>query len=269
MKRLLAALLTAMVAASHAGEPTRYGYRVLERLPQPRDHFVQGLQIHDGMLYVGTGHRGQSRLLRYHFPGGPLERGRRLHPQLFGEGVTVMGEQVYQLTWTAGLLLVYDRATLEYRSFLRIPGQGWGLTHNGRDLIYSDGSHFLHRISPVDGERLGSLAVTENGVPLDRLNELEWVEDQIWANVWMSDRVVVIDPGSGRVTASIDLGGLLPEEERQEDTDVLNGIARDPANGAIWVTGKRWPWLYRIELIPVPASPATGPPVSPGPDPEP
>ena len=128
---------------------------------------------------------------------------------------------------------------------------GWGITHNETRLIYSDGSHLLHFLDPTTKTIERSLAVTENGQPVIRLNELEWVEGNIWANVWGTDRIVIIDPDNGEVSGSINLSGLLPLAAREPGTDVLNGIARNPANGDIWVTGKRWPYLYRIELVPL------------------
>jgi glutamine cyclotransferase len=228
----------------------QFTYRVIERLPQSRQHFVQGLQILDGYLYVSTGNYGMSRLLRYRFPSGELDVARKLHPRIFAEGVTALGDHVYQLTWRNRLMLVYDRGELTPQRSFRIPGEGWGMTTDGQHLIYSDGSDRLHFVTPATGRIEHSVSVTEAGSPLRRLNELEWVDGRVWSNIWQTDRVVIIDPASGEVTGSIDLGGLLPDKERQVGTDVLNGIALNPADGAIWVTGKRWPWMYRIEVLP-------------------
>jgi glutamine cyclotransferase len=250
----LCALLAILPPAAAALE--QYGYRVTGRKPLPRDHFVQGLEISDGRLYLSSGGYGDSRLLRYRFDDGTLESSRPLHPRLFAEGLTLLGDRLYQFTWRAGIVLVYDRAKLEPLEWFAIPGEGWGATHDGSELIYSDGSDKLHFLSPRTRRITRSLAVTENGSPLLRLNELEWVEGKIWANVWLTDRIVIIAPDSGAVTAAVDLQGLLPAGERQQDTDVLNGIARDPADGSVWVTGKRWPWLYRIELVPAGPGPA-------------
>lgn len=234
--------------SSWASNPV-YGYRVLEKLPQSRENFVQGLQILDNQLYVSTGRYGSSMLLRYRMSDGKLETQKRVHESLFAEGLTVFGDRIYQLTWRSRLVLVYNKADLRGIAYFKIPGQGWGLTHNHSELIYSDGSHRLHYMSPETGAISHSIDVTENGLPVPRLNELEWIDGHIWANVWQTDRIVIINPDSGEVTASVDLSGLLGAEERLPDTDVLNGIARDPEDGSIWVTGKRWPWLYQIELI--------------------
>ena len=235
---------------ANVGDITQYDVEVLERKPQSRKHFVQGLEIVDGKLYVSTGLYGQSKLLRYDFASGELEVARDLGGHLFGEGLTVLDNTIYQLTWRKRRLLIYDKATMTLKSGWTIPGQGWGLTNDGAQLIYSDGSDQLHFVSTENGAIVRTIGVTENGVPLRLINELEWVNGQIWANVWGGERIVVIDPVSGIVQAQINLSGLLPADERQANTDVLNGIARDPATGDIWVTGKRWPWLYKIQLQP-------------------
>ncbi len=228
----------------------QYTVRVIDQKPQARENFVQGLEILDGYLYVSVGNYGESRLLRYHFADGRPDISRSLDADIFAEGLTVFGDHIYQLTWRNRALLVYRRADLQFQHALPLPGEGWGLTHNGTELIYSDGSAQLHFMAPDTAHILRSITVTEQGRPLALLNELEWVDGAIWANVWQSERIVIIDPDNGTVTASIDLHGLLPANEVRRGTDVLNGIARDPADGAIWVTGKRWPWLYRIELVP-------------------
>ena len=247
---LLLLLLTCLPVTAMAVQ--QYGYRVTDQKPQSRENFVQGLQIVDGYLYVSTGNYGQSQLLRYHFDDGRLDTSRKVHPRLFAEGLTVLGDKVYQLTWRSRMMLVYRREDLQADHWFAIPGEGWGMTHNNELLIYSDGSDQLHFMSPQTEKILRSIKVTENGRAIHQLNELEWVNGQIWANVWQTDRIVIIDPDSGEVSASINLQGLLPANERRTGTDVLNGIARNPTDGAIWVTGKRWPWLYRIELLPVP-----------------
>ena len=238
--------------ASASDAPAIYGYKVTATMAQSRDNFVQGLQIVDDQLYVSTGQYGKSRLLRYHMNDGELKLdvGKQLDKRLFGEGLTVLNEKIYQLTWKSRIALIYNKADLKGLQWFRITGQGWGITNNGVDLIYSDGSHLLRFISPQNLKTSHSIAVTENGKPVERLNELEWVDGKIWANIWASNRIVIIDPGSGIVTGSIDLRGLLPDNERRPGTDVLNGIAANPADGSIWVTGKNWPWLYQIELVP-------------------
>jgi glutamine cyclotransferase len=251
----LALILILFTAGAGATELPVYGYKVTDKLAQPRENFVQGLQILDGHIYVSVGNYGQSKLLRYRLGDGELLEGRRVDNRLFAEGLTVLGDRIYQLTWRAGLMLVYNKADLAGIEYFRIPGRGWGLTNNGEKLIYSDGSHRLHYMSATTGQITHSIEVTEDGRPVTRLNELEWINGKVWANIWQTDRIVIIDPESGEVTASVDLSGLLPAPERQPGTDVLNGIAQNPEDGSIWVTGKRWPWLYQIELIrPLPAT---------------
>jgi len=244
-----AALLFALLSL-HAAAVEQYGYRVVEKKPQERRLFVQGLEIHDGQLYVSGGMYGQSTLERFTFKDMQQERAQPLDQRLFGEGLTVLGDRVYQLTWRSRIMLVYDRESLTGLNWFRIGGEGWGMTNDGKQLIYSDGSNLLYFLSPETQRVDHTVGVTEDGKPVYQLNELEWVDGQVWANIWRSDRIVIIDPASGEVQASIDLTGLLPADERVTGTDVLNGIARDPADGAIWVTGKRWPWLYHIELVP-------------------
>jgi len=250
-------LLLASCLPLAAWPAQQYAVRISDQKPQTRENFVQGLEIRDGYLYVSAGLYGESRLLRYHFRDGHLDRGQALPGGIFAEGLTVFGDYVYQLTWRNQTMLVYRKADLQFLHALPVPGEGWGLTHNGAELIYSDGSDKLYFIAPDTAQVLRTLHVTERGRPLPLLNELEWVDGAIWANVFQSDRIVIIDAASGEVTASIDLRGLLPPAEYRPETDVLNGIARDPADGGIWVTGKRWPWMYRIELVPLSDEPET------------
>ncbi|MFV8817643.1 glutaminyl-peptide cyclotransferase [Haliea sp. E17] len=250
MPRRCTLLLFTLAFSLPALAVEHYDYRVLEKKAQDRRLFVQGLEIHEGKLYVSSGNYGQSALLRYDFASMQAEVARKLNPRLFGEGLTVLGEHIYQLTWRERMLLVFNRDDLESQEWFPIAGEGWGLTNDGKQLIYSDGSDKLFFLDPDSHQLSRTLAVTEDGRPLRRLNELEWIDGEIWANIWESDRIVIINPADGKVRASINLAGLLPMVERRPGTDVLNGIARDPADGAIWLTGKRWPWLYRIELVP-------------------
>ena len=254
MKRMILRLLTlALLAYAAAGvaEVAQYSYEMLERRPHPRENFVQGLEIHGDTLYIGTGGHGSSAVREYDFPSMRLRREYRLPTVFFGEGITRLDGHLYQLTWKAGVGLVYDLDTLQPLRHWQLDTQGWGLTNNGEELIYSDGSNRLFFVSPDALEDPRILPVTLNGRPLPRLNELEWVDGEVWANVWGANQLVTIDPASGEVTAVIDLRGLLPAADRIPGTDVLNGIAADRSDGSIWVTGKRWPWLYRIALRPV------------------
>jgi len=247
---LLLILAISIGAAEKANAQQVHAYKVTGTMAQARENFVQGLQIVDKHLYVSTGQYGKSRLLRYNMADGTLDSEKELDPRLFAEGLTVLDDKIYQLTWKSRIALIYNKADLKGHKWFRIPGEGWGITNNGEEIIYSDGSDKLHFLSPRTLQIDRSITVTENGEKVDRLNELEWIDGHIWANIWTSDRIVIIDPHSGNVTASVDLKGLLPDNERRPGTDVLNGIAQDPADGTIWVTGKHWPWIYQIELVP-------------------
>lgn len=227
----------------------RHSFRVIEKLPLPRDNFVQGLQIFDGILYLSSGMYGQSRLMEYAFPEMTVNRELSLPPKFFAEGVTRLGDKLYQLTWREGRLIVHDAPSLSMLRAVEIQTEGWGITSDGEKLIYSDGSHRLYILDPTTLEQQSILEVTLNGRPLPQLNELEWINGEIWANVWRTNQLVRIDPNSGEVSGIVDLRGLLDPGDRRPDTDVLNGIAWDASTSALWVTGKRWPWLYKIELV--------------------
>ncbi len=249
MPRSLPMLVLLALITVPASALENLSYKVLEQKPQSRDTFVQGLEVVDGKLYVSSGGYGASRLQRFDFASGELELERKMDNRLFAEGVTVFGDRVYQLTWRARMLLIYDRDDLAGVARMRIPGEGWGITNDGKQLIYSDGSDRLYFLDPTKKRITRAINVTANGKPVTRLNELEWINGRVWANVWQTNRIVIINPADGRVEASINLQGLLPIMERRADTDVLNGIAYNPADGAIWVTGKKWPFLYRIEPV--------------------
>ena len=257
MPRLLSLLLLLALLAVPASALEQFRFRVLEQKPQSRDTWMQGLEIVDGKLYVSSGGYGVSTLQRFDFASGALEIERKLDPRLWAEGVTVFGDRVYQLTWRARLLLIYNKDDLTGVARMRIPGEGWGITNDGDQLIYSDGSHQLYFLDPVKSRITRTIKVSANDKPVTRLNELEWINGRIWANVWQTNHIVIINPADGKVEASVNLQGLLPIMERRRDTDVLNGIAHNPADGAIWVTGKKWPFLYKIEPVVVPPTSPT------------
>ena len=244
------ACVAAWFLISDGQAQTSHGYKVIGSMEQPRANFVQGLQIVDDYLYVSTGKYGKSQLLRYKLSDGTLQHSRQLDAGLYGEGLTLLNDKIYQLTWKSRIAFVYNKENMKGYKWFRIAGEGWGITNNGKDLIYSDGSHRLYFLSADTLAPLHSIEVTEGGVKVEKLNELEWINGKIWANIWHSDRIVIIEPETGHVTASIDLSGLLPDNERRTDTNVLNGIAQNPADGSIWVTGKYWPKLFQIEVVP-------------------
>lgn len=239
-----------------AGVPTLHP-QVLAELPHDTSAFTEGLEIDGGVLYEGTGLEGRSQLRELDPRTGAVERSVPLPGRLFGEGVTVVGDRIWQLTWRDGVVLEWDRASLTLRREVPLTGEGWGLCrdgggspdgHGGR-LVRSDGTDRLHFHDPDSFAEQGSVAVTLDGAPVTELNELECVDGQVWANVWQTDRIVRIDPADGDVTAVVDAAGLLPPD-RRAGTDVLNGIAAVPGTDEFLITGKLWPTTFRVRFEP-------------------
>jgi glutamine cyclotransferase len=227
------------------------GYRVVNAYPHDPAAFTQGLVYADGVLYEGTGLNGASTLRRVDLETGEVLRSRALDPSHFGEGIAVVGDRIYQLTWQTGTCFVYDRETFEPLKTFSYRTEGWGLTTDGERLIMSDGTSRLTIRDPETFAIVGRIEVRDGETPVPNLNELEVVGGEIWANVWRTDVVARIDPATGRVAGWIDLRGLLSPEEREgRSVDVLNGIAHDPTTGRVFVTGKLWPTLFEIELVP-------------------
>jgi glutamine cyclotransferase len=207
------------------------------------------LVFHQGALYEGTGLVGESTLRKVELESGAVMKRLSLPPEQFGEGITVYGDRIFQITLSSGTGYVYDLESFLLLTTFSYLGDGWGLTHDGRRLILSDGTATLRFLNPESLEELGRLAVTAGGQPVGGLNELEFVEGEIFANLWPTDRVVRISLETGQVVGWIDLAGLLPPEDRGPGVDVHNGIAYDPERGRLFVTGKRWPTLFEIELV--------------------
>jgi glutamine cyclotransferase len=227
-------------------------YRVVATYPHDRNAFTQGLVIDNGVLYEGTGLNGRSSLRRVDLASGAVLQSVALDQQYFGEGITTWGDQIIQLTWQSQQGFVYDKDTFELLKTFAYPGEGWGLTHDDRSLIMSDGTPAIRFLDPVTLHETRRITVTDQGQPVVKLNELEYVHGEILAHVWQTDRVVRISPDDGRVIGWIDLSGLLSAEDRQQPVDVLNGIAYDAAHDRLFVTGKLWPRLFEIELAPQP-----------------
>lgn len=254
---LAAALALAGLAASSdaaAAPPVGatlpvYGYAVVRTYPHDPTAFTQGLQYLDGVLYEGTGLYGRSSVRKVRLETGEVLQRHDLAAPYFGEGIAIWGAALYQLTWRSGVAFVYDRETLALRRTFRYSGEGWGLTHDGRLLIMSDGSDRLRLLDPPTFAERGRVPVTAAGTPVARLNELEYVRGEILANVWQTDYVARIDPATGHVRGWIDLRGLLTPEEAAR-ADVLNGIAYDAGGDRLFVTGKLWPKLFEIRLRP-------------------
>ncbi len=236
--------------AAASGAVPIYGYRVVNTYPHDQAAFTQGLVYENGVLYEGTGLYGESTLRRVELETGEVRQIHQLTDEYFGEGVTSFGHQLFQLTWQSNVGFVYDQDNFKLLREFEYPTEGWGLTHDGRCLIMSDGTSILHFIHPETLEEVGQMEVREHDQPVTRLNELEYVRGEIYANVWQTDRIARIAPDSGQVVAWIDLTGLLGPEDRAEPVDVLNGIAYDAQNERLFVTGKLWPKLFEIELMP-------------------
>jgi glutamine cyclotransferase len=226
-----------------------YGYRVVNVYPHDRQAYTQGLIWCDGFLYEGTGLHGASSLRKVRLETGRVVEQRSLDRQYFGEGITEWGGRLLQLTWNSNLGFIYDRSSLKVRGTFRYPGEGWGLTHDRDRLIMSDGTAILRVLDPKTLRETGRLNVQSGGAPLANLNELEFVQGEIFANVYRTDLIARISPQTGAVTGWIDLSGLLPEADRRIPVDVLNGIAYDAGGNRLFVTGKLWPKLFEIELF--------------------
>ena len=229
----------------------KYGFKVLNTYPHDRWAFTQGLLFHDGLIYESTGLKGRSTLREVELKTGRVLRQINLAAEHFAEGVTLLDENLYQLTWTSGEGLIFDLLSFEYRGpiayrYSARQKRPWGLTDDGKHLILSDGSANIYFIDPETHEELSRILVRSDNGKVSNLNELEYINGEIFANVWRSDVIVRIDPASGAVKGEIDLTELYRGMNAIDD--VLNGIAYDEARDRLFVTGKRWPHLYEIEL---------------------
>lgn len=224
-----------------------YGFEVVRRFPHDPTAFTQGLVIRDGVLIESTG-RDPSGVRRVRLEDGVVLQNRELDPEYFGEGLTETDGRVFSLSWINGVGFIWDARDLSLLSRFAYDGEGWGLTHDGSRLILSDGSTALRFLDLDTQAETGRVTVTLNGRPLGRLNELEWIDGEVWANVWQTDYIVRIDPASGQVVGVIDLSGLLKDPVQDPADDVLNGIAWDAKSRRLFVTGKNWPALFEIKL---------------------
>ncbi|MFC2029800.1 glutaminyl-peptide cyclotransferase [Chloroflexota bacterium] len=226
-----------------------FRYKVVNEYPHDQAAWTQGLVVENGVLYEGTGRYEHSSLRQVDLETGRVLKHLPLPSVYFGEGIAVFGERIYQLTWKSHTGFVYDRDTFELQQVFGYPTQGWGLTDDGQQLIMSDGTETLHYLHPDTLEEMGSVRVFAGDEPLPRLNELEYIDGEVYANVWTTDLIARIDPQSGQVTGWIDLSGILARGEA-EGHKVLNGIAYDAESDRLFVTGKFWPTLFEIELVP-------------------
>ena len=267
MRRLPLLVLAALLSACQAPPAGRaasveasgpvaapvYGFRVVHRYPHDVSAFTEGLFYRDGRLFESTGYAGRSVVRRVELETGRVEQERPLDARYFGEGIVAVGDRLFQLTWQGHVGFVYDLKTFEPRGSFAYPGEGWALTTDGRRLFMSDGTPDIRILDPATQKETGRIHVTDAGMPLERINELEWVRGEIFANVWMTDRIARIDPATGVVRGWVDLSDLLGAPHGQGrfgEPDVLNGIAYDAAGDRLFVTGKNWPAVYEIKLVP-------------------
>jgi len=237
------------VGRAQSAAPATYGFEIVHTYPHDPGAFTQGLIFLDGFLYESTGLNGKSSVRKVKLETGDVLQRRDVDAQYFGEGLTDWHGTLIQLTWQTRIGFVYDLVTFAPKRTFTYPGEGWGLTHDRARLIMSDGTPTLRFIDPDTLAETGRLMVTDRGQPVMRLNELEFVKGEIYANVWGTDSIVTIAPASGQVTGWINLTGLLPAADRTPSMDVLNGIAYDTAGDRLFVTGKQWPKLFEIRLV--------------------
>jgi glutamine cyclotransferase len=227
-----------------------YTYRIVNAYPHDPHAFTEGLVFQDGVLYESTGLWGESTLRRVELETGAVLQSLALSPEYFAEGVTVHGGRIYQLTWKSHVGFVYDKDSFDLLGQFEYPTEGWGLTQDGQRLIMSDGTASLHFLDPNTLEEIGQVQAHDQGQPLVHLNELEYVHGEVFANVWQTSLIARIDPATGQVVGWIDLTGILKPEDVTQPVDVLNGIAYDAETDRLFVTGKWWPKLFQIQLVP-------------------
>lgn len=223
-------------------------FEIVRAFPHDPAAFTQGLLFHRGHLYESTGGWGTSSLRQVELETGRVLRRLDLAPQYFGEGLALWGERLIQLTWSSETAFVYDLHTFAKTGTFSYPGEGWGLTHDGRHLLMSDGSNALRRLDPETFQEISRVHVFDGTNPVAMLNELEYIDGQVWANIFTRDVIARIDPLSGRVLSWLDFSGMFAMQRATSPEAVLNGIAADPDSGRIFVTGKLWTNVYELEL---------------------
>lgn len=246
---LAAVAASACGPASQAGGIPQYGYHVVHTYPHDPQAYTQGLFYLNGLLYESTGLNGQSSIRKERLETGEILQRHDIGEQYFGEGIVNWKNRLLELTWKNEVGFIYDLATFALKGQFSYPGEGWGLTQDGKRIIMSDGTSELRFWDPETLRETGRVRVTAEGVPIDQLNELEWVKGEVYANVWQTNRIARIDPASGKVVGWIDLTGILSPTNVVDEGGVLNGIAYDAATDRLFVTGKLWPKLFQITLV--------------------
>lgn len=247
---IVCAIGVAVWASGRTAIPAGFDYRIVKSYPHDRAAYCQGLVYEDGVLYEGTGRYGESTLRQVDLATGQVQRQVALDRAIFGEGITVWNNSIVQLSWKENVAFIYDKRTFAQTGKFRYTGEGWGITHDHRYWIVSDGSPTLRFFDPQTYQVVRRVTVRDGERRVRYLNELEYVQGEIWANVWYQDYLVRISPQTGNVLGYLDLSRLWPISERPDREAVLNGIAFDPTTGHLLVTGKNWPQLFELELIP-------------------
>jgi len=241
---------TASAVTSNDSSADVYSFCIVNTYDHDSSAFTQGLVYHEGVFYEGTGLRGQSNIRKVEIETGDVLQTRDINAQFFGEGITLWNDQLLQLTWQAEKGFIYDRETFESQGEFSYPTEGWGITHDGIKLMMSDGSNAIFYLDPDTFDITSGVEVVENGQQINRLNELEYINGEIWANVWLTNNIVRIDPENGNVIGWLDLTGLKPTSDLNNRDAVLNGIAYDVENDRLFVTGKLWSKVFEIQLVP-------------------
>ncbi len=244
--RLLAAILT--VAVAHGATP-EYSYQVVHVYPHDRQAFTEGLEFRGGFLYESTGLEGRSTLSKIKLETGQVVQQIKLDPSIFGEGITILNERIVQLTYKTEIGYVYDQASMKLQRTFKYRGEGWALTNDGSQIYMDDGSAQIRVWDPVTLQEKKRFTVRDGIWPVVRLNELEWVRGELWANIWQTHRIARISPSDGRVLGWINCDGILSEAD-SAGVDVMNGIAYDSFGDRVFVTGKLWPKLFEIRVVP-------------------
>ena len=232
--------------------PVKYSYQVVAAYPHNTNHFTQGLEFHDNMLYEGTGQEGSSEIYQLELKTGKVLKNYKLENQYFGEGITILNNKIFELTYKNQIGFIYDLNTFKLLNTWNYKSkEGWGLTNDGHSLIMSDGTENLYYINPDTFQEERKIQICNEHSIVKNINELEYIKGEIWANVWTTDNIVIIDPKSGKITGEINLSGLSGTilQSQKEPIDVLNGIAWNPVTDKIYVTGKLWPKIFEIRLI--------------------
>jgi glutamine cyclotransferase len=241
-------------ASQGAGIP-EYGYDIVHVYPHDPEAYTQGLFYLNGVMYESTGLNGQSSIRKVRLETGEVLQKRDIPEQYFGEGIINWKDRLLEITWKSEIGFIYDLNSFAPKGQFMYPGEGWGLTQDGKRIIMSDGSAELRFWDPETLRETGRITVTGDGRPVDQLNELEWIKGEVFANVYQTNRIARIDPASGKITGWIDLTGILPAADRFRQVDVLNGIAYDARTDRLFVTGKLWPKLFEIKLVKKSAAP--------------